>query len=295
MKRILVVGSGDVACRAIPWLARRARVFALARRREQFGPLRALGATPVAGDLDRPETLVRLGGLADTVLYTAPPPAQGNDDPRIRHLVCALQRRGSLACRLVYISTSGVYGDCGGARVPETRAAKPASARARRRLAAERALRRFGARSGCRVSILRAPGIYAAGRLPLERLRRGDPVLDDGDDVFTNHVHADDLAMLCCLAMFRGRPNRSYNACDGGELKMGDYFDQVADAFALARPPRISRERARALLSPTTLSFMSESRRLDNGRIRNELRVRLRYPDVASGLAAARPPDPSPR
>lgn len=288
MNRILVVGSGDVARRAIPWLVRRARVFALVRRPEQRQSLRMLGAVPVLGDLDRPATLERLAGLANLVLHCAPPPAHGEDDPRTRHLIAALGRRRSLACRLVYISTSGVYGDCDGARVDETHRLHAESARARRRVAAERELKKFGARSGCRVSILRAPGIYAAERLSLERLERGDAVLRADQDVYTNHVHADDLAMLCGLALFRGRANRSYNACDSSELKMGDYFDLMADLFGLPRPPRVSREEAARRLSPTTMSFMSESRRLDNRRIRSELRARLHYPDVARGLADAR-------
>ncbi len=286
MNRILVVGSGDVARRAIPWLAKRARVFALIRSADQAGAIRALGAVPIIGDLDRPQSLKRLAGIADRVLYCAPPPASGPDDPRSRHLVAALRRR-SVARALVYIGTSGVYGDCGGARVPETRPCRPASARARRRVAAEQTLRSLAA-SGCRVSILRAPGIYAAERLSLERLERGDPVLRPDDDVFTNHIHADDLAWLCCLALFRGGANRAYNASDDSHLRMGDYFDLMADTFGLPRPPRVARAEAGAHLTPMTLSFMSESRRLDNRRIKRELRARLRYADVAEGLAAAR-------
>lgn len=286
MNRILVVGSGDVAQRAIPWLARRAKVYALARRPEQAAELRALGAIPVFGDLDKPASLHRLAGLADRVLHCAPPPNTGRDDPRTRHLLAALRRR-SLARALVYIGTSGVYGDCDGAIVHESRPCRPASARGVRRQAAEQALRRFG-RSGCRVSILRAPGIYAADRLSLERLQRGDPVLAAEDDVFTNHIHADDLAWACCMALFRGRPNRVYHASDDSWMKMADYFDLMADTFDLPRPPRLPRAEAAARLSPMTMSFMSESRRLTNDRLKRELRVRLRHPDVAEGLAAAR-------
>jgi len=287
MNRILVVGSGDVAQRAIPWLVRRARVFALIRRPEQGDALRALGAIPVLGDLDRPASLKRLGGLAEMVLHCAPPPADGRIDSRTRNLIAALRRRQSVARSLVYIGTSGVYGDCHGEWVPETRPPAPATARGRRRLDAERRLRCFGRQSGCRVSILRAPGIYAAERLSLERLRRGDPVLVADEDVFTNHIHADDLARLCCLALYRGKPGRCYNASDDSRLKMGDYFDLLADRFALPRPPRVTRAEARERLTPLSLSFMSESRRLDNRRLVRELRVHLGHPDVAEGLADA--------
>ncbi|MCB1886194.1 MAG: NAD-dependent epimerase/dehydratase family protein [Rhodocyclaceae bacterium] len=286
MNRILVVGSGDVARRAIPWLAKRARVFALIRSAEQADAIRELGAIPIVGDLDQPRSLQRLAGIADRVLHCAPPPASGPDDPRSRHLVAALRRR-SVARALVYIGTSGVYGDCGGVWVSESRPCRPASARARRRVAAEQTLRGL-TRSGCRVSILRAPGIYAAERLSLARLERGDPVLQREDDVFTNHIHADDLAWLCCLALYRGRPGRAYNASDDSDLRMGDYFDLMADTFGRPRPPRLARAEAQAALSPMTWSFMSESRRLDNRRIKRELRARLRYPDVAAGLADAR-------
>ncbi len=205
----------------------------------------------------------------------------------MRWLLAALRRGKTLPQRLVYISTSGVYGDCEGERVPETRRLHPQTPRARRRVDAERQLRRFGRTTGACVSILRAPGIYASDRLPIERLQRGTPVLAAEDDVFTNHIHADDLAMLAVAALRRGLPNRVYNASDASHMKMGDYFDLVADRFALARPPRILREEAEKTLSPIQLSFMSESRRLENGRACRELGGRLRYPQVAEGIDAA--------
>ena len=287
MKQVLIVGSGDVARRIIPWLARRFLVRALVRRPEERDALRALGATPIVADLDRPASLARLAGIADYVLHCAPPPGEGQDDPRTRRLLAALMQRASLPRRLVYISTTGVYGDCAGAWLDETRPLRPASARAVRRVAAENRLRRFGCRSGCRVSVLRAPGIYDTdARLPLARLRKGEPVLAPEDDVFTNHIHADDLARLLALALFRGRPNRVYNASDDSQLRMGEYFDLVADAVGLPRPPCLPRADLSERLSALTLSFMSESRRLDNGRIKRELRARLLFPCVADALAA---------
>lgn len=287
MKQVLIVGSGDVARRIIPWLARRFRVCAVVRRPEERAALRALGATPLVADLDQPDSLLRLSGIADYVLHCAPPPATGQGDPRTARLVAALMHRGSLPRRLIYISTTGVYGDCGGAWLDETRSPRPTSARGARRVAAEQQLRRFGQRTGCRVSLLRAPGIYdTAERLPLARLHKGEPVLRVDDDVFTNHIHADDLARLLAIGLFRGRPGRAYNACDDSQLRMGDYFDLVADACGLPRPPRLSRAELAQQVSPMTLSFMSESRRIGNARIKNELRARLLYPTVAHALAA---------
>jgi nucleoside-diphosphate-sugar epimerase len=186
--------------------------------------------------------------------------------------------------QVVYVSTSGVYGDCGGALIDETRTVGPKNARARRRVDAENVLRAWARRAHGNVSILRVPGIYAHDRLPLERLRAGTPALAPDDDVYTNHVHADDLAKMVELALARGRPGRAYHASDDTRMKMGEYFDAVADAFALPRPPRLPRDRLAQTVSPVTLSFMSESRQLNNTRIKRELGVRLRYRTVQEAL-----------
>jgi len=286
MKRILIVGSGDVARRAIPWLVKRFRVYALTRSKDSLPGLRATGVIPVLGDLDDRKSIGRLAGIADMVLHFAPPRSNGVTDIRTANLLAAFATAQSLPQRLVYISTTGVYGDCDGALVRETHPCKPLTGRARRRVDAETRLRRFGQRNRTRVSILRAPGIYAADRLPVPRLLRGDPVLVEGEDVHTNHIHAEDLARLACIALFRARPGRVYNAVDQTDLKMGDYFDLAADLFGLPRPPRLDREALSRQVSPMALSFMSESRRLSGERLQ-ELRLRLRYPNVLDGLAAA--------
>ncbi|MFM0210497.1 sugar nucleotide-binding protein [Paraburkholderia sediminicola] len=182
--------------------------------------------------------------------------------------------------RLVYASTTGVYGDCGGAWIDETRALQPANARAKRRVSAEQQLRRATARGVVAASIARIPGIYAGNRLPLARLEKRTPALIDDDDVYTNHIHADDLAAILLRLATHGRPARVIHASDDTSLKMGAYFDVVADAFGLARPPRITRTEAEQQIEPTLLSFMRESRRLVNRRLKEELRVRLRYPSV---------------
>ncbi len=287
--RLLVVGCGDVGLRVVRSLgvpAGRVRVLALTSSPgARTGLLRAAGITPLAGDLDRPATLLRLAGLATHVLHLAPPPGAGDGDPRTAALVCALRRRG-LPRALVYVSTSGVYGDCAGRWVDESQPVRPASARAHRRVAAERSVRQLG-RAGVRAAILRAPGIYAADRsggTPRGRLLRGTPVLSAEDDVYTNHIHADDLARACVAALWRGRPQRVYHASDDSQLRMGEYFDLAADLYGLPRPPRVSRAQAGEVFTPLQLSFMSESRRLRNTRLARELRLRLRYPDVHAGL-----------
>ena len=287
MQKILIVGSGDVACRILPRLAGRFRVFALLRDAARAAVWRAAGATPVLADLDDRASLGRIAGLADLVIHLAPPPGDGMMDRRTRNLLAALGRGKSLPRRLVYVGTTGVYGDCGGARIDETRPLNPTNARAVRRVDAERRLRAWGRQHGVTVSILRAPGIYAADRLPLERLVKGMPALVDRDDGYTNHIHADDLAAACVAALRRGGANRIYNAVDDSDLKMGEWFDRVADAFALPRPPRIARAEAERTLPPMLMSFMRESRRIGNRRLKNELELRLAYPTVDDGIRAA--------
>jgi nucleoside-diphosphate-sugar epimerase len=283
---LLIVGCGDVGLRVAKLLRSRWRLLALTSSPARCAELRAAGIVPLVGDLDQPATLQRAAGLADAVLHLAPPPLHGAADPRTRHLLHVLARR-CVVRRIVYGSTSGVYGDCAGVRFDETRAVAPATDRARRRVDAEQRLRLFGRAFGVRVTLLRIPGIYAsdrAGGHPRERLARGTPVLAADDDVYTNHIHADDLARACVAALHRGLPQRVVHASDDSELKMGDYFDRAADLCGLPRPPRITRAQAMQQLSPMLLSFMSESRRLDNTRLKRELRLVLHHPTVETGL-----------
>ncbi len=297
--RVLIIGCGDVGQRAAAQLGatggRRARLLALTSSPERVSALRALGITPLIGDLDRPASLRRLSGLASRVLHLAPPPAQTSahaaetvdTDPRTLALVRTLRQRTAPQV-LVYGSTTGVYGDCAGARVDETRPVQPHTARAQRRVSAERSVRFLGRSAGVRASILRIPGIYALDReggTPRERLRKGTPVLQARDDVYTNHIHANDLARACVLALWRGRAQRVVNVSDDTDMKMGDYFDLAADLMGLPRPPRIARSAALEQLPLMLLSFMNESRRLDNQRMKAELRLRLRYPHVRDGLS----------
>ncbi|BEV16657.1 sugar nucleotide-binding protein [Herbaspirillum sp. DW155] len=280
LPRVLILGCGDVGLRLVPLLLPRYRVLAVTSNPERRAELRAAGAIPIVADLDAPLTLGRLARLAPTIVHLAPPQSEGRIDRRSRNLAAILPE----GARLVYISTTGVYGDCAGASFDETRRVNPQNARAVRRVDAETVLRAWARRRHGKLSILRVPGIYAADRLPLERLHKGLPALMAQEDVHTNHIHADDLARICLAAMRLGAPNRVYHAVDDTDLKMGDYFDAVADAAALPRPPRLPRSEMERSVSPMMLSFMSESRRLHNARIKDELGVRLRYPDVQSLL-----------
>jgi nucleoside-diphosphate-sugar epimerase len=279
--RVLILGCGDVGMRLLPLLRDRFRVFAVTSQGSRCDELRDAGAVPVVADLDRPETLARLAGLARTIVHLAPPQPEGVKDRRTRNLTAILPDRGAL----VYVSTTGVYGNCNGALVEETRPVNPQNPRAKRRVDAEQVLRAWARRSNSRLAVMRVPGIYAADRLPIERLKKGTPALQPDHDVFTNHIHADDLARIIATALFRALPGRIYHAVDDSEMKMGEYFDAVAQAFRLPKPPRLPREELKNAVSPMLMSFMSESRRLSNRRIKSELRIRLRYPRVEDALA----------
>lgn len=291
-ERVLIIGCGDVGERAAQALGagRRARLLAFTSSPSRRDALRARGITPLLGNLDDARSLQRLAGLATRVLHLAPPPSEGQADWRLdtrtRALVRALARR-SAPTAMVYGSTSGVYGDCQGRWVDECTPAHPQTPRAWRRVDAEATVHWMGRVIGTRTSVLRIPGIYApdrAGGTPRERLQRGTPVLRSEDDVYTNHIHADDLGRACALALWRGRPQRNVHVVDDSQLLMGDYFDLAADLYGLPRPPRIARDAAGDRLPLMLLSFMSESRRLRNGRMKTELRLKLRYPTVVEGL-----------
>jgi nucleoside-diphosphate-sugar epimerase len=297
--RLLLVGCGDVGLRVVRALGSHWRVFALTSSPERLPLLRAAGVVPLLGNLDQPDTLHGLGALAPNVLHLAPPAAAsasvGRDrarrpdsdphaDTRTRNLLKVLARSG-VAQRLVYASTTGVYGDAQGAWVNECRAVAPATDRARRRVSAEAQLRRFASLYGVRVSVLRIPGIYALDREegnPVQRLAQGTAV--PAHDVYTNRIHADDLARACVAALMRGRFKRCYNVCDDGCLPLAATMEQLADHVGLPRPKRITAQEAQQTLSPMALSFWAESRRLCNERLKQELKVRLRYPTLLSSL-----------
>ena len=291
-ERLLIIGCGDVGLRVAQAQAGRVRLLALTSSPERAPLLRARGVTPLVGNLDVPASLGRLAGLATRIVHMAPPPSTEGQpqwwrDTRTLALVRALARR-TAPRSFAYGSTSGVYGDCAGARVDESRPLAPSTPRAQRRVDAEALVRHLGRTAGTRVSLLRIPGIYAPDRpggTPRERLLRGTPVLQAQDDVYSNHIHSDDLARATVAALWRGRTQRAYNVSDDSELKMGDYFDLAADLYGLPRPRRIPRDGAQSELPLMLLSFMGESRRLVNRRLKQELRSRLRYPTVREGLA----------
>jgi nucleoside-diphosphate-sugar epimerase len=287
--RLLLVGFGDVANRLTRQLQSQPSAWklgALVRSPEAATRASALQLRRFHADLADRQSLTRSCAWAQAIVHLAPPPNHGPSDPHTQHLLSTIGAQNRLRpILMVYVSTTGVYGDAAGAAVPETHPLRPVSARAIRRCDAEERLRDAAARGLIRLTILRAPGIYAQDRLPLERLKAGTPALQASDDMWTNHIHADDLAAMIRAALFSRRNNRLYNAVDYSDMKMGDYFDAVADSFALARPPRLPRAELATKVSPMMLSFMSESRRMSPARIAKELRFVHQYPTVADTLS----------
>ena len=296
-QRILIVGCGDVGTRLLDCMqAQRQRLHTLVLSRDTANAdtLRQAGARVLHGDLDACATLQRFAGIAHRVVHLAPPANNQTHwwrDLRTQALLRALRRR-TPPHHIVYGSTSGVYGDCQGAWITEAQPMQPHTPRAHRRADAERLLRhwgRAGASNGAprSASILRIPGIYApnrAGGTPRERLLRGTPVLAREDDVYTNHIHADDLARAAVRALALGKPQRVINVTDDTEMKAGDYFDAAADLYGLPRPQRLPRAELQAAVTGMQWSFLRESRRLRNARMKRELRLVLRHPQVLDGL-----------
>jgi nucleoside-diphosphate-sugar epimerase len=283
---VLIIGCGDIGERvALRELADGRAVTGLVRTEASALRLRALGIKPLLCDLDNASALAPLSVKDARVYYFAPPPGKGLTDPRMESLVSRMTP-ANRPRRVVLISTTGVYGDCQGEWVTEDRPPAPQADRAKRRLAAEISLRRWSESSGVPVVILRVPGIYARGRLPEARLRNGEPVLREEESPFSNRIHADDLADVCVVAAHHPAPGVVYNVSDGHPTTMTDFFCRVADLLALPRPPAITLEAARQQLNEGMLSYLAESKRIDNRRLREELGVELRYPDLTSGLRA---------
>jgi nucleoside-diphosphate-sugar epimerase len=275
--RLLIVGCGDIGGRIVARLARRYRIVAVTATAARSEALRAQGAVPLVLDLDQRGSLRRIAAFGERAIHLAPPSSAGRVDLRTRRLAAALGNR--TPPRAVYISTSGVYGEQQGRRIDETARLTPSNERALRRIDGEQTMR-----ARRHATVLRVPGIYALDRLPLDRLRQQTPTLNATDDVYTNHIHADDLARAAILALLRGSPTRVVNVNDDSELRMGDYFDLIADRCGLPRPPRISRAEIAAHVTPMMLSFMRDSRRLSNRRLKRELRLQLQFPTVADAL-----------
>lgn len=283
-KAVLIVGCGYVGQRVMRLLQRdNVPVTGLVKSAATAQQLESAGVTAMRADLD---DALPAGALADfrEIFYFAPPPRQGDVDTRMTRFLQALA--DSRPRRIVYISTSAVYGDCHGDWITEAQPVGPTTGRGRRRLDAEQQLTAWCEAHAVQWTILRVPGIYGPDKLPLARLEQGLPVLREADAPYTNRIHGDDLAMICITAMRADVCNTVFNVSDGHPSNMTDYFFHVADAAGLPRPPTVSRAEAANVLSEGMLSFLADSRRMKNDKLLDQLQVTLRYPDLESGLAA---------
>jgi nucleoside-diphosphate-sugar epimerase len=288
LKTVLITGCGDIGRRVAALLPTgQYDVAGIVRSQESAEKLGKSGLRALCIDLDRldPDMEPRLDqGCRDTdIFYFAPPPPSGERDLRMRAFLGVLSGKTAVR-RIVYISTSAVYGDCQGAWITETQPLNPATPRGHRRRDAEQQLLAWCQAQSTQWIILRVPGIYGPGKLPLARLRKGTPVLREKDSPYTNRIHADDLAAICVAAMHSPVANTVYNVSDGHPGNMTDYFFRVADAAGLPRPAEVSREEAQTVLSAGMLSFLQDSRRMDNSKLLGELEIELQYPDLEAGL-----------
>ena len=274
----LIVGCGDIGQRiASRLLAQGMSVTGVVHSSASAEALRAAGIAPLQCDLDQAAVQ---WPAADAIYWCAPPPTLGVDDPR---LAAALRQLPPPAKGLLYVSTSGVYGDCQGRWIDEAEPLKPQSARGQRRLAAELYLRAWAARTGAKTITLRVPGIYGPGRLPVQRLQKGLPILRADESPWTNRIHADDLADAAVLALAKGPTGAAYNVSDGMPTTMTDYFLRCAALLGLPPPPQVTLVEARTQLSPALMSFMEESKRLRTAALR-ALGWQPRHANLAAGL-----------
>lgn len=281
---VLIIGCGDIGERVAVIERSEGRIVkGLVRSEASAERLTAAGIQPITADLDVPASLNNLPVKDALVYYFAPPPAMGAIDPRMEAFTHLLSST-NLPKRVVYISTTGVYGDCAGEWVTEDRPPRPQADRAKRRLAAENTLRHWSEKCRVPIVILRVPGIYGRGLLPEKRLRAGEPVLREEESPYSNRIHADDLARVCFAAGHHVNPGVLYNVSDGHPTTMTDFFYRVADVLGIPRPPAITREQARRQMGEGMLSYLAESKRIDNRRMREELGVELMYPDLLAGL-----------
>lgn len=281
---VLIIGCGYVGKRLAKLeIAAGHTVYALARSSASAYSLAESGIKPLKGDLDIIDTLCNLPSNGSVLYYLAPPPGDGEEDTRLKGLLSALSQQG-LPQKIVYMSTSGVYGDCQGNWVNESQTPNPKTDRAKRRLNAEQQISNFAEMNGTDWIILRVPGIYGPGRLPIARIQQGTPVIAEEDAPWSNRIHVDDLASICLAAGHSAKSGMIFNTSDGNPSSSYDFFMRVADLLNLQRPPVISLAEAGNVLNPMALSFMEESKRLDNKLMLRELAINLSYPTLDEGL-----------
>jgi len=218
------------------------------------------------------------------LIYLAPPQRNGLTDERMANFISALGTVDAVPRKIVLISTTGVYGDCKGEWIDESRVALPKADRAYRRLNAEQQLIEYCEKNEVQYIVFRVPGIYASDKLPVKRITSGEPIVRAADSGYTNRIHADDLSALCVEALLEKVSSGIYNCCDGQPSTMNDYFTQVADALGFPRPEEISLSQAKLTLSEGMLSYLAESKRISNKKLKSHFKTEFKYPSLMEGL-----------
>ena len=284
LQDVLIVGCGDIGVRVARLIrARGGLVTTVSRSYSNEARLEEFGLKVVPGNLDDLSALDKLDTAGKLVFYLAPPPGGGLLDTRMRNF-CEVVGKGRAPAKVVYVSTSGVYGDCGGEWVTEETPINPQTSRAQRRADAEATLQAWGKGHNVPVVILRVTGIYGPGRLPMARVQQGHPILLEDESPPTNRIHADDLAQVCIRAAEKAVDGDIFNVSDGQPGTMTQYFNAASDLLGLPRLPQINMEEAKQVMNPMMLSYLTETRRMDNRKMVEQLGVTLDYPDLESGL-----------
>jgi nucleoside-diphosphate-sugar epimerase len=283
-QNVVIVGAGYVGRELALRLKTHCRVTAVVSREASAAALAEEGLPACVYDLDSGDT--PLTARADGVIYLVPPPAHGTTDPRLARWL----RTSPPPRRFVYLSTTAVYGDTGGRSVDEDAPTAPGSARGQRRLDAEQQVQSAAQHHGFEWTIVRVPGIYGPGRLPLERLQKGEPVLAAVEAGLTNRIHVEDLVTALVLAVTHpAAARRVYNVTDGAPCSTSEHFRRVALMAGLPEPPTVRRQDADGVLSAAFLAYLDESRALDGRRIERELGFRPRYANPLDGIRASLP------
>ncbi|PLY00355.1 MAG: NAD(P)-dependent oxidoreductase [Desulfuromonas sp.] len=288
MQTYTIIGCGDIGLRVARTLvAAGHQVQGTAHFADGADVLKGAGVEPVVANYDYQDEIPDFSVHGHGVFYFMPPQGGGSSDYRMLNF-CRRLTPENCPERIVYISTSGVYGDCGGELVTEETPINPQTTRAKRRVSAENLLLEAAEKLDFELIILRVTGIYGPGRLPISQLKKGHQVLRPEDAPNTNRIHSLDLVEVCLAAMERGEDGDIFNVCDGQESSMSDYFNAVADFYGLPRPNQLTRAEAEKVMNPLTLSFLKESRRMSNRKMIDKLGITLQYPTLADGLKACR-------
>jgi len=288
VKKTVIIGCGDIGRRVGTLLLEQGqKVLATAKTEESAEKLRDLGFESIVGNFDYQEDAPFVPVHGQQVFYFMPPQGGGKSDYRVLNFCRKLSPENAPE-KLVYISTSGVYGDCGGVVVTEETPINPQTSRALRRASAEIQLQEQAEKLGFKLVVLRVTGIYGPGRLPVARIMQGHPVLKPEDASFTNRIHTFDLVQVCLAAMEKGEDGDVFNVCDGQESSMTDYFLAVADLYELQRPEQISMAEAEKAMNPLMLSYQKESRRMSNRKMLDKLNIELQCPTLQGGLKVSR-------